>query len=44
MKEDEVRSLAAGMDGYASKPLDPVRFLDLVEGHLRRSEKGPSRC
>jgi signal transduction histidine kinase/ActR/RegA family two-component response regulator len=34
MKEDEIRCLAAGMDGYVSKPLDPVRFLDVLEFHL----------
>jgi signal transduction histidine kinase/ActR/RegA family two-component response regulator len=37
MKEDEIRCLAAGMDGYVSKPLDPVRFLDVLEFHLAQS-------
>jgi len=37
MKEDEIRCLAAGMDGYLSKPLDPVRFLDVLESHLAQS-------
>jgi CheY-like chemotaxis protein len=37
MKEDETRCLAAGMDGYVSKPLDPVRFLDVLEFHLAQS-------
>jgi CheY-like chemotaxis protein len=37
MKEDEIRCLAAGMDGYVSKPLDPVRFLDVLEIHLAQS-------
>jgi signal transduction histidine kinase/CheY-like chemotaxis protein len=37
MKDDEIRCLAAGMDGYLSKPLDPARFLDLLEFHLAQS-------
>jgi CheY-like chemotaxis protein len=37
LKEDEIRCLAAGMDGYVSKPLDPVRFLDVLEFHLAQS-------
>jgi CheY-like chemotaxis protein len=37
MKEDETRCLAAGMDGYVSKPLDPVRFFDVLEFHLAQS-------
>jgi signal transduction histidine kinase/CheY-like chemotaxis protein len=39
MKEDEIRCLAAGMDGYVSKPLDPVRFLDVLEFHLAQSRR-----
>jgi len=41
MKEDEMRCLAAGMDGYVSKPLDPVRFLDVLESH--RTQSCPAR-
>jgi CheY-like chemotaxis protein len=37
MKEDEIRCLAAGMDGYVSKPLDPVHFIDVLEFHLTQS-------
>jgi signal transduction histidine kinase/ActR/RegA family two-component response regulator len=37
MKEDEIRCLAAGMDGYVSKPLDPGRLLDVLEFHLAQS-------
>jgi two-component system sensor histidine kinase/response regulator len=37
MKEDEIRCLAAGMDGYVSKPLDPARFIDVLEFHLTQS-------
>ena len=37
MKEDEIRCLAAGMDGYVSKPLDAARFLDVLEFHLAQS-------
>jgi CheY-like chemotaxis protein len=37
MKEDEMRCLAAGMDGYVSKPLDPLHFLDVLELHLAQS-------
>jgi CheY-like chemotaxis protein len=34
MKGDEARCLAAGMDGYVSKPIDPRRFIDVIERHL----------
>jgi two-component system sensor histidine kinase/response regulator len=34
MKGDEARCLAAGMDGYVSKPIDPDRLFDVVERHL----------
>jgi len=34
LKRDEARCLAAGMDAYVAKPLDPDAFLDVVERHL----------
>ena len=34
MKGDEARCLAAGMDGYLSKPMEPDQFLGVVESHL----------
>jgi two-component system, sensor histidine kinase and response regulator len=34
MKGDEARCLAAGMDGYLSKPIQPDELFDLVEQHL----------
>ena len=34
MKGDEARCLAAGMDGYVSKPIEPDQFFDIVERHL----------
>jgi PAS domain S-box-containing protein len=37
MKGDEERCLAAGMDGYLSKPLQPDEFFDVVERHLNIS-------
>jgi two-component system sensor histidine kinase/response regulator len=38
MKGDEARCLAAGMDAYLSKPIQPDELFDAVERHL-----GPSR-
>jgi len=35
MKGDDARCLAAGMDGYVSKPIEPHEFCDVVERHLR---------
>jgi CheY-like chemotaxis protein len=37
MKGDEARCLAAGMDGYLSKPIQPVELYELIERHLRVS-------
>jgi signal transduction histidine kinase/DNA-binding response OmpR family regulator len=34
MKGDDARCLAAGMDGYLSKPIDPDELLDAIERHL----------
>ena len=34
MKGDEARCLAAGMDAYLSKPIQPDEFFELIERHL----------
>jgi two-component system, sensor histidine kinase and response regulator len=34
MKGDDARCLAAGMDGYLSKPIQPGEFFDVIERHL----------
>jgi CheY-like chemotaxis protein len=34
MKGDDVRCLAAGMDGYLSKPIDPDELFDVIDRHL----------
>jgi CheY-like chemotaxis protein len=34
MKGDEARCLAAGMDGYVSKPIQPDELFDAIEHHL----------
>jgi two-component system cell cycle response regulator DivK len=35
MKGDMEKALAAGCDGYMSKPIDPATLCDVVERHLR---------
>jgi len=40
MKGDEERCLAAGMDAYLSKPVDPHKLFDLIE---KFKDKEPSR-
>jgi PAS domain S-box-containing protein len=44
MQGDRERCIAAGMDGYLAKPIDPKSFLQTVEGisqQVTQSEKGP---
>jgi CheY-like chemotaxis protein len=43
MKGDEARCLAAGMDAYLSKPIDPDELFDVVERHLGVSSFPVSR-
>ncbi|TWU05204.1 Signal transduction histidine-protein kinase BarA [Symmachiella macrocystis] len=33
------RCLAAGMNGYLSKPLDPVRLIETIEAHLSQGDQ-----
>lgn len=39
MKDDESRFLAAGFDGYLSKPIDTRRLPELVERFMREGRK-----
>jgi CheY-like chemotaxis protein len=40
MNEDEARCLAAGMDAYLTKPVQPDALYELVERHLGASTMG----
>ena len=41
MVGDRDRVLAAGFDGYLSKPIEPERFVSDIEAFLARSDRGP---
>jgi two-component system, sensor histidine kinase and response regulator len=43
MKGDDGRCLAAGMDGYLSKPIEPDELFDIVERHLETSRVAVSQ-
>ncbi len=40
MQGDRVRCIAAGMDGYLAKPIDPKTFFQAVEGISQRTAQG----
>jgi two-component system, cell cycle response regulator DivK len=42
MKGDMERALAAGCDGYISKPFDPPTLCSLVQHHLTSKRSAPS--
>ncbi|MEY2933116.1 MAG: hypothetical protein RL033_3865 [Pseudomonadota bacterium] len=39
MKGDEEKAIAAGVDGYMTKPLDKRAFRAMVKGYLKEGEK-----
>ena len=41
MREDQTRALAAGCDGYISKPISPRTFTSKIEALLRGRREGP---
>jgi CheY-like chemotaxis protein len=41
MKGDEERCLAAGMDGYLSKPIQPDELFAVVERYLSGARRPP---
>ncbi len=43
MKGDEARCLAAGMDAYLSKPIQPGKLFEIVERYLGVSRPPASR-
>jgi CheY-like chemotaxis protein len=40
MSGDEARCLAAGMDAYLSKPIEPDALFDVVDRQIARSSTG----
>lgn len=42
MKGDEAKALAAGCDGYITKPIDTDTFAQLVRDYLARSQQAAS--
>jgi CheY-like chemotaxis protein len=42
MKRDKDSALAAGCDGYVTKPIDTRTFVDVVRGYLNVSQSTPS--
>jgi two-component system sensor histidine kinase/response regulator len=41
MSGDEERCLAAGMDGYVSKPIEAKRLFETIERHTRQAPDAP---
>jgi len=44
MPGDESKAMAAGFDGYLSKPIDPMRFCGQVENFLAPELRGAPRA